>query len=148
MTFLNYALLFAPEKAFFPPIDRGQYIEGVTAVWGADELMNLMKQVAKEKPVLILAEGNFGLVADVLRVYDQPDDNIDILGLWPLNEEHLFEYRSNPEERFVFVVFSHRDEFPDSWPIDLVKEYKKPMSDESLYLFILLPPEMEIVATR
>lgn len=142
MTLLNYPILFNPEKASFPPVDRGQYIEGLTAVWGAQDLMNIVKKYSVEKPTLVLAEGDFGLVADVLRVFEQNDDNIEIKGLWPLTENHLYEYQAELGKRNVFVVFSHRQEFPENWPIELVAKYDKPNSKQYLFLYKLLPPPL------
>ncbi|MBP9690680.1 hypothetical protein KBD81_01225, partial [Candidatus Woesebacteria bacterium] len=148
MSVYNYALLFDPPRASFPPVDRGQYVEGSTAVWGVERLMALVREVSRNRPVLILAEGDFGLIADVLRVYDQPDDAIDVLGLWPLTDEHLYDYQGELERRDVFVVYGHREDFPDHLPIELVEEYKKPGNKKSLYLFKLLPPQGEAKGGR
>ena len=137
MLVFDYPLIFNPAKANFPEIDRGQYIEGATAVWGAPELMETMRERSHEKPVFIMAEGDFGLVADVLNVFLKDGDQIEIKGFWPLDEKHLYEYQPELAKRQVYVVFSHRKEFPDSWPIELVKEYDKPGNKESLYLFKL-----------
>lgn len=136
-----YPILFNPAMAILPPVDRGQYVEGVTAVWGAEDLMEHMREVSQSRPVLILAEGNFGLVADVLDVYLKEGDQIEIRGLWPLDEQNLYENQNELSDREVYVVFSHRKEFPENWPIELVKRYDKPGNKEALYLFKLLPPE-------
>lgn len=138
MMLFNYPFLFDPAKASFPPVDRGQYVEGLTSVWGAEQLMETVQQKAQDNRVLVIAEGDFGLVADVLRVYDQPDDNVEIKGLWPLTEQHLLEYQPELDEREVYVVFSHQQEFPDHWPIELVARYDKPGNKKALYLFKLL----------
>jgi hypothetical protein len=139
MAVFDYPLLFNPVKASFPPVDRGQYIEGVTAVWGAEDLMNMMRERSQVKPVVVLAEGNFGLVGDVLDVYLRTGDKIEIKGYWPLDEKSLYENQSLLKDKEVYVVFPHRTEFPDFWPISLVEEYKKPNNGQSLYLFRLNP---------
>lgn len=137
MSILSYPMIFDPVKVSFPEVDRGQYIEGATSVWGAKELMTSLREKSQQRPVLILAEGNFGLVGDVLDVYLQDGDQVEIKGLWPLSEEHLYEYQSELETRDVYVVFSHREEFSPHWPIELVKEYTKPGNKKSLYLYKL-----------
>ena len=138
MMFFDYPFLFNPAKASFPPVDRGQYVEGVTAVWGAEKLMDLMREKSQIKPVLILAEGNFGLVGDVLDVYLRDGDRIEIRGLWPLDEKHLIDAQKDLNDgKDVYIVFSHRKEFSDSWPMELVEKYTKPTSTEALYLFKL-----------
>ncbi len=142
MMLFDYPLLFDPAKASFPPIDRGQYIEGVTAVWGAEDLMDRMREASQSKPVLILAEGNFGLVGDVLDVYLRDGDRIEIRGLWPLDEKHLLEAQADLSAgKDVYIVFSHRIEFPPAWPMVLVKKYDKPNSEAALYLYKLTAVE-------
>src|SRR3989344_4418390 len=137
MLVFDYPLIFNPAKANFPEIDRGQYIEGATAVWGARELMETMRERSHEKPVFIMAEGDFGLVADVLNVFLKNGDQNKIKGFWPLDEKHLYEYQPELAKRQVYVVFSHRTDFPENWPIELVKKYGKPGNKEALYLFKL-----------
>lgn len=138
MMLFNYPFLFDPIRASFPPVDRGQYVEGLTAVWGAEKLMAIVQEHAQSRRVLVLAEGDFGLVADVLRVYDRYDDTVEIKGLWPLTEEHLYEYQAELENREIYVVFSHQQEIPETWPIELVEKYEKPGKKGTLYLFKLL----------
>ncbi|MFA9289103.1 MAG: ArnT family glycosyltransferase [Weeksellaceae bacterium] len=137
MIVLNLPFWFAPSYASFPPVDRGQYVEGVSAVWGAKDLMEHVRKESQQKPALVLAEGNFGLVADVLDVYLQEGDQIEIKGLWPLEEKHLIEYQPELAKRTVFIVYSHRQEFPPGWPHEFVTAYSKPNSDKKLYLYKL-----------
>lgn len=137
MTYFNYALLFNPSRASLPPVDRGQYVEGVTAVWGAREFMQEMRKESINQPVLIMAEGDFGLVGDVLRVFKQEGDAIEIDGFWPLDKIHLVEYQRYLEEKTVYIVFSHRTEFPDHWPMERAKTYDKPVGDNALYVYKL-----------
>jgi 4-amino-4-deoxy-L-arabinose transferase-like glycosyltransferase len=137
MTYFNYVLLFNPARTSLPPVDRGQYVEGVTAVWGAGEFMQSVREESQVKPVLIMAEGDFGLVGDVLRVYLQDGDAVAIDGFWPLDKEHLIAYQPRLEDHTVYIVFSHREEFPDHWPMELVKKYDKPVGDKALYVYKL-----------
>lgn len=152
MGILNYPLLFDPVRANFPPVDRGQYISGVTSVWGAEDLMNLMREKSQSGKVLILAEGDFGLIADVLKVYLHDDDNdrIEIRGLWPLDERHFSEFQHELLERQVFIVFSHREEFPEEWPIKFTQKYEKPEGDKAVYVYELLPiaSEFSIISKK
>lgn len=140
MLFFDYPLLFDPVRASFPPVDRGQYVEGLTAVWGAQDLVSSLREESKQQPILVLAEGDFGLVADVLKVFVHDTDAIEIKGLWPLDEEDILEYLPETQKRPVYVVFSHRTQFPENWPITLVKSYPKPQSDNALYLFKYVTP--------
>jgi 4-amino-4-deoxy-L-arabinose transferase-like glycosyltransferase len=61
---------FSAAHISLPEIDKGQYIVGGTAVWGAEELVNVVRQqTADGRKAIVLAEGNFGLIADVLEVF-------------------------------------------------------------------------------
>ncbi|HRN69600.1 MAG TPA: hypothetical protein PLS49_00290 [Candidatus Woesebacteria bacterium] len=138
MSILSYPLIFDPVKASLPPVDRGQYVEGATAVWGAKELMGYLREKSTTKPVVVLAEGNFGLVGDVLDVFLHEGDQIEIRGFWPLGEKELQDHRQESTTKDIYVVFSHREEFPENWPIEFVKEYTKPGNKKSLYLYKLI----------
>ncbi len=135
--YLDFTILFNYKNIPFPAVDRGQYIEGVTAVWGADELVEFARQKSVEKPVILLAEGNFGLIGDVLETFKKPGDKIEVRGYWPLELPQLMENKSALDDHFVYAVFSHRTEFPTDWPLKLVKKYEKPVGENAVYLFEL-----------
>ncbi|MFH1827252.1 MAG: glycosyltransferase family 39 protein [bacterium] len=130
-------ILFATNNIPFPPIDRGQYIEGTSAGYGVKEIIEYAREKSKEKPVIIVAEGNFGVVGDMLNASLKPTDKINIKAYWPLDGEHLWENQKYLNDNFVFVVFSHRTEFPGIWPIDLIKKYEKPGGQSAFYFFKL-----------
>lgn len=133
----DFAILFKPESIPLPPVDRGQYIEGVTAGWGVSEIVGFAREKSKEKPVILVAEGNFGLIADMLDVFLKPGDNVSIKGYWPLGEKELLENQPFIENNLVYVVFSHRTEFPSEWPIEFVKKFEKPNNQSAYYLYKL-----------
>jgi 4-amino-4-deoxy-L-arabinose transferase-like glycosyltransferase len=137
--YFNYTILIDYRHLPFPEVDRGQYITGITAGWGVKEIMEIARQLSQKKPVLLLAEGNFGLIADMLYVYKQPNDPIEIRAFWPLNKQDLIANQSELKNKIVLVVFSHRQQFSSDWPIKLIKKYPKPNSNLSYHLFLLKP---------
>jgi 4-amino-4-deoxy-L-arabinose transferase-like glycosyltransferase len=136
--YLDYPILYNFEKISFPPIDRGQYIEGPAAGWGVREILDFARKKSKEKTVIILAEGNFGLIGDMLEASLRSDDNISVRGYWPLNEETLWQSKKELEKNYVYAVFPHRSEFPGIWPIKLIKKYEKPGGKSAIYFFELI----------
>src|SRR3989339_2133649 len=136
--FYTYGFYFNPSLIPFPEIDKGQYVEGETAGWGAREMMEFAREKSKEKQVIILAEGDFGLIGDVLNVFLKDDDKINIRGFWPLDEKTLFDNQKELKENLVYVVFSQRKDFPTNWPIKLIKKYDKPGLRTAYYLFELI----------
>ena len=135
--FYVYGFYFNPALIPFPPIDKGQYVEGETAGWGAKEMMEYARIKSKEKQVVILAEGDFGLIGDVLNVFLKDDDKISIRGFWPLDEKVLLDNQKELKQNLVYVVFSQRKEFPNFWPIKLIKKYDYPGNRAAYYLFEL-----------
>lgn len=136
---------FSVTNISLPPIDRGQYIEGTSAVWGTPELMQIIRSSTDDgKSALVLAEGDFGLIADVLRAYVKRSDHIDVRGLWPLNESDIVAAQQETTDKHVFVVFPHRNDFPIHWQQNLIEEVKvfdKPNgSPDKVYLFRVRPP--------
>ncbi len=136
---LDFTMLFGYRYIPFPSVDRGQYIEGWPAGWGIKETMEFAREKSKEKPVVIIAEGNFGMAYDVLDVFLKPTDKITLKGYWPLDEKQLYENQPLLKDSYVYVFFSHRDEFPDFWPIKLVKRIEKPGDQSDFHIFELLP---------
>ena len=141
--FLDYPILFDFKSISLPPVDRGQYIEGVTAGWHLDELMDFARKQSATKPVIILAEGNFGVIGDMLDVFLKPGDKIEVRGYWPLDEKSLLDNQKELKNKYVYIVFSHRTEFPPEWPMHFVKKYSKPLGKEAIYLYELLPSKFK-----
>jgi len=135
--FYAYGFYINPSSIPFPTIDKGQYIEGATAGWGVKEIMEYARVRSKERQIIILAEGDFGLIADMLNIYLKDEDKINIRGFWPLDEKVLLDNQKELSENLVYAVFSHRQEFPNFWPIKFVKKYEKPGNKAAYFLYEL-----------
>lgn len=135
--YFNYTILFQPQHIPFPPVDRGQYVEGWPAGWGVKDMIDYSREKSKEKPVIILAEGNFGLAGDVLDTHLKPDDNISIRGYWPLDEKDLRAHQKDLTTSYVYVVLSHQTDIPPNWPVRLIKKYDKPGNQSRMFLLEL-----------
>lgn len=136
--YFDYAILFDHKNIPFPPVDRGQYIEGNPAGWGMKEIVDFARQKSKEKRVIILAEGNFGLTGDVLDTFVKKNDNIFIKAYWPLEEKELLENQKEIGSNYVIAVFAQRNVYPVTWPLKLIKKIEKPNNKSSTYLFELI----------
>lgn len=138
VVYFNFTIIFDYKNIPFPPVDRGQYIEGWPAGWGIKETVNFVREKSKEKPAIIIAEGTFGMSHDVLDVFIKFNDKITIKGYWPLKEENLFENLNLTSDNNVYVFFSHQNKFPEHWPIKLIKKIEKPGNKHSFYFFQLI----------
>ncbi len=137
IAYYNFTILFDHSKIPFPDIDRGQYITGITAGWGVKDIVEFAREKSKDKKVILMAEGDFGVIGDQLEVFVNREDNIQVKGYWPLDKIHLIENQIELKNHYVYVVFSHRQEFPFDWPLRLVKRFEKPEGKSSIYLFEL-----------
>lgn len=133
----DYCILFNIPSIPFPPVDRGQYLEGWTAGWGIKEIMEYARARSLVKPVIILAEGDFGMTGDILNVYMKRNDRIFIKGYWPLDYGRIIENRKELEKNYVLVVISHQNKLPSDLPLTLIKQYTKPGGKSSIYLLEL-----------
>ncbi len=152
--YFNYTILFDPAKIPLPEVDRGQYIEDWPAGWGIKEIVDIAREKSKEKPVYILADGDFGMAGDVLRSHIRFGEEIHVRAYWPLAVENLVENQDLLENNHVLVVFSHCKEegkhaaltldescfsFEGTRPLKLLQKYVKPEGKASIYLFELQP---------
>jgi len=137
--YFNYTILFDNQKIPFPPVDRGQYIESVNAGYGIKELVQFAREKSLEKPVILLAEGNFGVVGDMLDSSIGTDEKISVRGYWPLNEKDLYDNQKELKNNYVYVVYSHKQlkDIQPIWPLKLIKEYKRPYGDSRFTLLEL-----------
>ncbi|MBI2051665.1 glycosyltransferase family 39 protein, partial [Candidatus Roizmanbacteria bacterium] len=137
--YFDYTILFKHDRIPFPPVDRSQYIEGVASGWGIREIAEYAREQVKEKQksVIIIAEGNFGMAGDVLDSSLRADDKISIRGYWPLNKNDLDANKKDRDKNYILVVFSHRTDFPTNLPIKFIKKIDKPGGQSSFYLFEL-----------
>lgn len=135
--YFDYTLVTDFKNIPFPPVDKGQYVEGITAGWGVSDIVAFAREKSRDMPVKLLAEGDFGVIGDQLDVYMYPNDKIELKGYWPLEIEQLKENQQYLNEKLIYAVFSHRQQFPPEWPIRLVKKYDKPGGQSSIYLYEL-----------
>jgi len=136
--FFDLTILFTPRFIPFPEVDRGQYLEGWPAGWGIKEIVDYAREKSATKPVILISEGNFGMAGDALEAFIKSTDKITLKPYWPLDEKQLFQHQKDLKNNFVYVVFPHREQFPDFWPLKLIKKYKKPGNQSAIYFFELL----------
>jgi 4-amino-4-deoxy-L-arabinose transferase-like glycosyltransferase len=135
--YYDFTIIADYAKIPFPPVDRGQYLEGWPAGWGMKEIIDIARAESKNKPVLVIAEGNFGLAADVLDVFLKKDDTISIKGYWPLDKPQLIENQPELDTKTVYIVLAHKFDYPSDWPMKLIKKYEKPGNQSVTYLYEL-----------
>ncbi len=136
--YFNYFMWFDYTGLPFPETDRGQYVEGITVGYGAREIIEYARQKSVEKPVVIIAEGNFGMSGDILDTFLRPNDTISIVPYWPLDENELRKHQEELNNKHVFVVTAHRLNIPENWPVKPIKSFYKPSNNSAMHLLELV----------
>lgn len=124
-------------KILFPDTDKGQYIVGPNVGLGMDKIIAFAREKSKEKPVRIIAEGDFGLTGDMLTVFLLSNDHIFIQGYWPLTKKILDEHKKDIGKEYVYVVTAHELTYPADWPIKQIQVYYKSGNTSAIQLFEL-----------
>ena len=119
----DFQLLTNPYQASIPKADLGQYLNDWPAGGGIDEAIVLFEKEAKDKRILVVTEGTFGLLPYGLEIYLSGNPNIQIQGVWPLEKENL-TFLSEEEEREVYLVLNQIQIAPD-WPLTLMGKWQK-----------------------
>lgn len=139
VAFFDYTIIADYARIPFPPVDRGQYVEGWPAGYGIKDIVDFAREKSKQKPVILLADGDFGMAGDVLDTHLRPGDKIWIRGYWPLEEKQLRENQKELKDNYVYAVMAHQMSYPKEWPMKLLKRYEKPGNQSVIYLFELTP---------
>lgn len=124
-------------KILLPETDIGQYIIGPNVGLGMDEIIAFAREKSKEKPVRIIAEGDFGLTGDMLDVFLRQNDHIFIQGYWPLTKEVLEKHQADIRKEYVYVVTAHELTYPVDWPMKQIRVYYKNGNTSAIQLFEL-----------
>lgn len=146
----DYDLLTAPERAPIPPIERSVYLESWSSGYGLKEIATTLKQVAKQKNVLVGTEGHFGALPDGLVVYTRKTSHIDIEGM---GQDADIKTVPQPLEDWVNGDVNHRAylvvnasrmlvQYPTN--LQLIKMYPKPVGpngQEVLLFYEVLPKD-------
>jgi len=138
--YMNWAILFLPSHIPFPPIDRGQYIEGYTAGYGITDMVTKFKSLAQKGDIYVFTEGTFGLLPYAFDIYTAFTSlPIHYEPRWPVKSDDFVLAQELAKKYPVYFVFAERDLFPSEWPITLVKKYPKPFGPHGLYLYKVQP---------
>jgi len=132
--YYNYLLLIDPEKAPLPRRMRSGYLEEWTAGQGIKEIADFVKEIAKEKNVLIGTEGSFGTLPDGLQIYLEKVPRITVIGVgYPITGIHSSLVNSLVDNDVYLVVNQSRLQIPpEAYGLKLIKEYPKASNPEGI----------------
>lgn len=141
VAYFDYTIVFTPKLMPLPPIDRSQYLEEWSAGWGIKEITEYSREKSKDKSVILLAEGNFGMTSDSLTSHLKKTDEgrISIWGRWPLTDKDVEDARKELPQKHVFIVLSQTKNAPGPWRTKVIRTFEKPGNKTTVQFLELLP---------
>lgn len=140
--YIDFKILFEPQKAPIPSSDKGQYLDNWPAGYGVNEVVAFAKKEAGDKKIFIATEGTFGLMPYSLELYLWDNSNIKIRGFWPV-EEIPEEVLVAAEEKPTYFVFNETQRVPQDWPLKLIDQYFKGDGKSHMSLYQVVPNEID-----
>jgi len=102
----DYLLLSAPEKAPLPEGKRRGYLVEWTSGYGINEVRDFLKDISKDKKIVVGTEGHFGTLPDGLMIYFDKDPRVTILGVGINLEEIPKELREAAQTTPTYLVIN------------------------------------------
>ncbi len=137
---LVYHLSFKLEKVILPATESG-YLEDWTSGWGIKETADHLKEVIKEKPIVIGTEGSFGTLPDGLQIYLDQIPNLTVISLgfnYKTIPQPLLESREYGNETFILANQDRLKLDTDQYDLlKLVARYEKPANTPPLLFYRL-----------
>jgi 4-amino-4-deoxy-L-arabinose transferase-like glycosyltransferase len=135
--YFNYCIIFTPQNIPFPPIDRGQYLEGNSVGYGMSNIRDFIVEKAKSgQNVYIFTEGTFGLLPYAFDIYTNYKGLlVHYEPRWPMKDEDITYALNLTQSNQVYLVFSERETFPSTWPLRLIQRFPRPGDNKVVYLF-------------
>ncbi|MEA3355694.1 MAG: hypothetical protein U9Q63_04410, partial [Patescibacteria group bacterium] len=136
----DYLLLTDPIKAPLNQWEKNQYFNNWSAGYGLSEITKYLKQLPKDKKILVATEGSFGTLPNGLEIFFDQSKNIHIQGIgFPKIKINQDMENSLAEDKLVFLVFN-KDRIGDynKNRLELIEQYPRPQG-ETLLFFKVLP---------
>ncbi len=130
----NFYLLSNPEQAPLPRRMRSGYLEEWTAGQGIKEIADFVKEIAKERNVLIGTEGFFGTLPDGLQIYLEKVPRVTVIGVgYPIADVNPGLVNALVDNDVYLVVNQSRLQIsPENYGLKLVGEYPKSVNPKGI----------------
>lgn len=135
----DYFLLFSPQNAPLPRIERSGYLEEWTAGQGIKEVSEIIVRQSAGGPVVVGSEGYFGTPFSALEMYFNPYPQIRVVGIGTGIQYPDAKLVSATKDNQVFVVANStriKDD-PEKLGYEILKAYPKEARPDGSREFLL-----------
>lgn len=140
--FFDWQVLFNLYRSPIPKSDRGQYLNDWPAGGGVKESVDFFQSQAQKGKIAIFTDGTFGLMPYSLELYLVDHPNVQLKGVWPL-EEITEEMLETANKKPTFLVTNQKQDIPSQWPLKELKRYPKGESKVFLRIFSVIPQKSQ-----
>lgn len=119
---LIVSLWFAadPIRAPIADKDRKEYANFISAGFGIDETVYYLNKQSKQKQLIVITEGIWGIIPDALQAYHHKNPNIEIVPIWPFKNIPT-KYASQSRKKDIYLVLiREKDKMPKDPSLKLI----------------------------
>ena len=130
-------LIFDPPSSKITEADKHQYLNEWPAGYGVREVVEIIKVQAKAGKVYVGTEGTFGLLPYALQIYFWDQQNIQIVGFWPVREipQQVLSAANDKKTYFVFNENQNLSDDPGNPRLKLIGKYQKGTGNSYMRLY-------------
>ncbi|MBI3282572.1 glycosyltransferase family 39 protein [Candidatus Curtissbacteria bacterium] len=136
----SFYLLTSPTRAKIATSDAGQYLNDWPAGYGVAEIVTFLKNAPEDRQIYVGTEGTFGLLPFGLQIYFFGQQNLHIIGFWPVNHNDLpTQILELAQDNPTYFVFNETQSEITNQHLKLVAKYQKGIGDSYMRLYEVLP---------
>lgn len=136
----SYSLLSNPPNAKIANSDSDQYINSWPAGYGVEEVREIIHQESKSNKVYVGTEGTFGLLPFALKIYFYNDQNVHLIGCWPVDSNSLPQQILDiSQKNKTYFIFNENQKDINSERLKFISKYQKGKGDTYMRLYEVLP---------
>lgn len=136
----SFNLITNPVNANIPQSDTGQYLNDWPAGYGVAEVATFLKSQPQDRQIYVGTEGTFGLLPYALQIYFYGQENIHIIGFWPVNHNDLpTQILDLAQNNPTYFVFNETQQEITNQRLKLIAKYQKGTGDSYMRLYEITP---------
>jgi len=139
-TISSLKLIYDPINAKIADADSRQYLNSWPSGYGVDEIVIFLKEESKREKIIVGTEGTFGLFPFSLQIYFTNNENIRIIGYWPVDINNLpTELLEESLSTKTYLILNENQNQNDNINLVLIDKYKKGNSNSYMRIFEVIP---------
>ncbi|OGD93655.1 hypothetical protein A2697_01565 [Candidatus Curtissbacteria bacterium RIFCSPHIGHO2_01_FULL_41_44] len=136
----SFRLLTAPTYAKIADSDAGQYLNDWPAGNGVSQIVEFIKTRPQDNNIYVGTEGTFGLLPYALQIHFYGQENIRLLGFWPVDENNLpRQILDLAQKGKTYFVFNENQREIKNPHLKFLAKYQKGKGTSFMRLYEVVP---------